>query len=567
MTVAPARRRRATACRTGATRVEVDTLAVGWGFIPQLELPLALGLRHRAPARTAARSSAVDDDQQTSVPGCSSRARRAASAAPELARGRGRIAGVARRGDHPAGDPGPAGQAPGVACGDSPPRWHEAYPVPAAWQHGCTDETLVCRCEEVTVGTCARPSKRDRRHRRADGEAAGPPRHGLVPGPRCAATPRSCLTAAWAGAEPTFDAGTRPIAQPVPLGLVASGLAGGPSVRCTIALTVTPASSPSSPKRGTSDESSPVDRTAASTARSVERKPWHGVLVATALPFHDDLSVDFDAYAEHVAWLAANGCDGVAPNGSLGEYQTLTAEERAAVVETAVEAAPDGFTVMPGVAAYGALEARRWAEQAAEAGAPAVMLLPPNAYRADERAVVEHYREVAKAGLPIVGLQQPDRHQGRPDPELLAKLHGRGPDRRRSRSSPATSGGPTRSPSWRPASTSLDRLRRRRCSSSPWPAPSGWVAGYPNALPRSLRRAVPGGRGRRPGHRAAALPGAAPAAALGLQDRVRPGDQAVDGPGRAARAAPAGRRGSRCCPSRSAAVREATEHALAAGWR
>ena len=61
----------------------------------------------------------------------------------------------------------------------------------------------------------------------------------------------------------------------------------------------------------------------------MDRKPWHGVVVATALPFRDDLSVDFDAFAEHVAWLAANGCDGVAPNGSLGEYQTLTPDERA----------------------------------------------------------------------------------------------------------------------------------------------------------------------------------------------------------------------------------------------
>src|SRR5262245_1341821 len=99
------------------------------------------------------------------------------------------------------------------------------------------------------------------------------------------------------------------------------------------------------------------------------RKTWHGVHVAAALPFGDDLSVDFDAFAEHVRFLAAGGCDGVVPNGSLGEYQTLTADERARVVRTAVEAAPEGFGVMPGVGAYGALEARRWADQAAEAGA------------------------------------------------------------------------------------------------------------------------------------------------------------------------------------------------------
>ena len=155
-------------------------------------------------------------------------------------------------------------------------------------------------------------------------------------------------------------------------------------------------------------------------------KPWQGVLVATALPFLDDLSVDLDAYAEHVRWLAASGCDGVTPNGSLGEYQVLTPEERAAVVVTAVQAAPEGFSVMPGIAAYGAQEARRWAEQAAEAGAKVVMLLPPNAYRADERAVVSHYAEVARVGLPVVAYNNPIDTKVDLTPELLARLHGEG---------------------------------------------------------------------------------------------------------------------------------------------
>ena len=152
-------------------------------------------------------------------------------------------------------------------------------------------------------------------------------------------------------------------------------------------------------------------------------KPWHGVLVATALPFTETLEVDHDRYAEHVAWLAANGCQGVTPNGSLGEYPTLSPQERARVVNTAIAAAPEGFTVMPGVAAYGAAEARGWAENAAEAGAPAVMLLPPNTYRADERAVLAHYREVAKVGLPIVAYNNPIDTKVDLTPELLAQLY------------------------------------------------------------------------------------------------------------------------------------------------
>lgn len=154
--------------------------------------------------------------------------------------------------------------------------------------------------------------------------------------------------------------------------------------------------------------------------------PWHGVLVATALPFRDDLSVDYDAYAEHVRWLAENGAHGVTPNGSLGEYQVLTPEERAKVVEVAVEAAPEGFVVMSGVGAYGAMEARRWAEQAAEAGASVVMALPPNAYRADERAVIEHYREISKAGLPVTAYNNPIDTKTDLTPQLLATLHNEG---------------------------------------------------------------------------------------------------------------------------------------------
>src|SRR4029450_236526 len=128
----------------------------------------------------------------------------------------------------------------------------------------------------------------------------------------------------------------------------------------------------------------------------------------------------------HVRWLAGNGCHGVGPNGSLGEYQTLTPAERAEVGTTAVAACADLDTpvsVIPGVAAYGALEARRWTEQAAEAGCPAVMLLPPHAYRADEEAVVSHYREGAKVGLPIVAYNNPIDTKVDLTPTLLARLH------------------------------------------------------------------------------------------------------------------------------------------------
>ena len=224
-----------------------------------------------------------------------------------------------------------------------------------------------------------------------------------------------------------------------------------------------------------------------STPTSTERaQPWHGVIVATTLPFREsasgELDVDLAEYGKHVAWLAANGCDGVAPNGSLGEYQNLSDEERAAVVRTAVENAPAGFTVMPGVGAYGAHQARKWADQAAEAGAQAVMLLPPNTYRAEPRAVIEHYREVAKAGLPICAYNNPIDTKVDLVPSLLAELHKEGlivavkeftGDVRRAYEITEAA------PGLEIMVGSDDVLLEVGITGA-----VGWLAGYPNALPR-----------------------------------------------------------------------------------
>lgn len=211
-------------------------------------------------------------------------------------------------------------------------------------------------------------------------------------------------------------------------------------------------------------------------------KPWQGVMVATALPLNDDLSVDFDGYAEHCRWLVDNGCDGVVPNGSLGEYQTLTAEERAKVVETAV-AAVGGENVMAGAGAYGSGESRRWAEQAKDAGCGSVLLLPPNAYRADERTVIEHYREVAKAGLPIVAYNNPYDTKVDLTPELLAKLHAEG----LIVAVKEFTGDPRRAYELAELAPELDLLigTDDALLELALAGAVGWIAGYPNALPAS----------------------------------------------------------------------------------
>ncbi|MEV0400283.1 dihydrodipicolinate synthase family protein [Actinoallomurus sp. NPDC050550] len=212
------------------------------------------------------------------------------------------------------------------------------------------------------------------------------------------------------------------------------------------------------------------------------RKPWHGILVATALPLREDLSVDFDRYAEHVRALVDAGCDGVCPNGSLGEYQNLTDDERERVVRTAVEAV-GGDRVVPGVAAYGSAESRRWAEQAAEAGAGAALLLPPNAYRADDRIVEEHYADVAKAGLPIVAYNNPYDTKVDLTPEMLAGLHEAG----HIVAVKEFSGDVRRAYRLAELAPELDLLIGADdvLLELAIAGAKGWIAGYPNALPKA----------------------------------------------------------------------------------
>ncbi|GGR25664.1 dihydrodipicolinate synthase family protein [Streptomyces roseolus] len=212
-------------------------------------------------------------------------------------------------------------------------------------------------------------------------------------------------------------------------------------------------------------------------------RPWHGIMVATTLPLREDLSVDLDAYAEHVRWLIAHGCDGVVPNGSLGEYQTLTDAERAAVVRTAVAAAGDGTRVMAGVAAYGSAESRRWAEQAAEAGAGSVLLLPPNAYRADEASVRAHYAEVARAGLPVVAYNNPIDTKVDLTPALLATLHADGTVV----AVKEFSGDVRRAYEIAELAPGLDLLAGADdvLLELALAGAVGWIGGYPNALPES----------------------------------------------------------------------------------
>jgi dihydrodipicolinate synthase/N-acetylneuraminate lyase len=134
------------------------------------------------------------------------------------------------------------------------------------------------------------------------------------------------------------------------------------------------------------------------------------------------LAVDYDKFAAHCNWLIENGCRGVGPNGSLGEYSSLTDEERRTVIQVAVDTVGDRGLVVAGVHGVGWHQARHWAELAAEDGADGVLLLPPTIYRANRSEVIEHYTKVNEVGLPIMAYNNPIDTKVDLTPDLLAEL-------------------------------------------------------------------------------------------------------------------------------------------------
>lgn len=199
------------------TTVEADTLAVGWGFTPQLELPLALGCATRFDV-DGSLVCTVDDEQRSSVAGVFVAGEACGVGGADLAVTEGEIAGTV---------------AAGAAVTDrrllrrraSLRRFavamHAAHPVPPGWTERLTDATVLCRCEEVTVGRA-----RAALHLGADDARSAKllmrPGMGWCQGRVCGYA-TSCLMSAWSGRPPSpASMAARPVATPLRLGTLAA---------------------------------------------------------------------------------------------------------------------------------------------------------------------------------------------------------------------------------------------------------------------------------------------------------------------------------------------------------
>jgi NADPH-dependent 2,4-dienoyl-CoA reductase/sulfur reductase-like enzyme len=200
-------------------RIECDAVAVGYGFTPQLEIPVQLGCATRLDA-DGSLVAVADDRQRASEPGVYLAGEVCGVGGAALALVEGELAGLHA-----------AGREPDRRLLRSRDRlrlfataMHLAHPVPAGWTGWLTGDTAVCRCEEVTAGAV--------RAAVTDLGATDPrtvkllarPGMGLCQGRVCGYATAS-LVAQQRGRRVTEQdlAGiaARPIAQPVSLGTLA----------------------------------------------------------------------------------------------------------------------------------------------------------------------------------------------------------------------------------------------------------------------------------------------------------------------------------------------------------
>jgi len=127
------------------------------------------------------------------------------------------------------------------------------------------------------------------------------------------------------------------------------------------------------------------------------RSSFQDVAFTTAVPFTEDGgTVDHDALAANLSALYDDGARLFIPCGNTGEYHALTDAERAAIVETHVEATGDDATVAGGIG--GSLpEVRELADAYAAAGADAVMVMHPDHTYAHEQGLKEYYHAICDA--------------------------------------------------------------------------------------------------------------------------------------------------------------------------
>ena len=129
----------------------------------------------------------------------------------------------------------------------------------------------------------------------------------------------------------------------------------------------------------------------------------HGIVASSVTPFDDDGRVALDRVHLHIDWLIEQGVDGISPLGSSGEFAALELADRKRVLEAAIQAVSGRTPVLAGTHHYTTAGTVELSVHAEQAGADALLIVPPYYMVPTRTQVMDHYRTVAAAvSIPIV---------------------------------------------------------------------------------------------------------------------------------------------------------------------
>lgn len=154
---------------------------------------------------------------------------------------------------------------------------------------------------------------------------------------------------------------------------------------------------------------------------------FKGLIPATAVPFHDDFSIDEEGLARFARWLSTQrGIKALMTNGHTGEVFSLTPRERTYVTKLTVDAVAGRVPVISSIVCEGITEAAEQAQMARDAGASALDIMPPHhwlrfGFRPSH--VIEYFEAIHKAaGLPLIVHVYPAWTKASFSSDLLAEL-------------------------------------------------------------------------------------------------------------------------------------------------
>lgn len=137
---------------------------------------------------------------------------------------------------------------------------------------------------------------------------------------------------------------------------------------------------------------------------------FRGVYTALVTPFHDDGSLDLEAYRALIEEQIEAGVTGLVPCGTTGEAATLTVEEHLTVVKTCVEQVKGRVPVVAGAGNNSTDRAIELHKSVKELGVDGALHVTPWYNKPTQEGLYRHFRAIAaSASLPVVLYNVPGR--------------------------------------------------------------------------------------------------------------------------------------------------------------